>query len=63
MRRISVLALLLCSFALVAPMASQASPDAECPSYPSCADSRQCNADETCVKKAGQTCGTCIARA
>jgi hypothetical protein len=61
MKRISVLALLLCSFALVAPMASQASPDAECPAYPYCAGNAQCNGDEVCRKKVGQTCGTCIA--
>lgn len=60
MKRIGILALLLCSFALIAPMASLASPEAECPAYPYCAGNEQCFADETCVKKPGQSCGTCI---
>jgi len=60
MKRVRVLAILLCTSALIVPLASISASDAECPSYPYCADSSYCNPDESCVKQAGHTCGTCV---
>lgn len=60
MKRARLLALLLCTFALIVPLGKISASAAECPAYPYCADNSQCNPDETCVKKPGQGCGTCI---
>jgi hypothetical protein len=60
MKRVRVLAILLCASALVAPLASISASDAECAAYPSCAGSSSCGPDETCVKRTGQVCGVCI---
>ena len=59
MRRVCILAILLCSCALMVPMSSLAFPEAVCPAHPYCASNDYCFADEECVKKVGQSCGIC----
>lgn len=61
MKRVRILAVLLCAFALVLPLTGGLSAsDAECPAYPSCADDTNCRFSESCIKKPGHGCGTCI---
>jgi hypothetical protein len=59
MKRARILAILLCAFTLIVPLSGISASDSECPSYPHCADSRQCNLGDICVKKPGQACGIC----
>lgn len=59
MKRVRVLAILLCTFSVIAPLTGSASSDSECPAYPYCADSSYCQPDEDCVKKPGHGCGIC----
>jgi len=59
MKRARILAILLCTFVLIAPLSRISASEPECPSYPHCAGNSNCNAGEICLKKPGQACGVC----
>ena len=61
MRRVRILVLLLCAFALTAPLVSRAaaSDGGECKAG-FCSVNNECGPGGVCHKNPGQTCGVCV---